>query len=73
MHSCIGVSGQDGAYLAELLVGKGYEVFGTSPDANANTFGNLKRIGVLERVQLISMAPTDFRSVITAISRVQPG
>ena len=68
----IGVSGQDGAYLAELLVGKGYEVFGTSRDANANTFGNLKRIGVLERVQLISMAPTDFRSVITAISRVQP-
>src|SRR5512142_1902698 len=68
----IGVSGQDGAYLAQLLLGKGYEVFGSSRDANANGFGNLKRLGILDRVRLISMAPTDFRSVITAISRVEP-
>ncbi len=68
----IGVSGQDGAYLADLLLGKGYEVFGSSRDANANGFANLKRLGILDRVRLVSMAPTDFRSVITALSGVQP-
>jgi len=36
-----GVSGQDGAYLAQLLLGKGYEVFGTSRDAQMSSFHNL--------------------------------
>jgi GDPmannose 4,6-dehydratase len=68
----IGVSGQDGAYLAELLLGKGYEVHGSSRDATANGFSNLRRLGIQDRVRLVSMAPTDFRSVITAVSRVEP-
>jgi GDPmannose 4,6-dehydratase len=68
----IGVSGQDGAYLAELLLGKGYEVFGTSRDASVSTFSNLVQLGIKDRVQLVSVAPNDFRSVLTAIARVEP-
>ncbi len=68
----IGVSGQDGAYLSELLLGKGYEVFGTSRDANLATFDNLARLGIHDRVRKISVAPNDFRSTLTAIAQVEP-
>lgn len=37
-----GVSGQDGAYLAELLLSKGYEVWGTSRDAQVTSFKNIE-------------------------------
>ena len=36
-----GISGQDGAYLARLLIEKGYEVVGSSRDAQISTFSNL--------------------------------
>ena len=68
----IGVSGQDGAYLAELLLAKGYEVIGTARDANISTFGNLARLGIRDRVRTLSMAPNDFRSVLTALVQVEP-
>jgi GDPmannose 4,6-dehydratase len=67
-----GISGQDGSYLAHLLLGKGYEVWGTSRDAQMSSFSNLIKIGVRERVNLLSMAPNDFRSVLTTLSRSSP-
>ena len=67
-----GVSGQDGAYLARLLLERGYEVFGTSRDAEARGFANLIRLGISERVKKRSMAINDFRSVLQVISRVTP-
>ena len=67
-----GISGQDGAYLARFLLEKGYEVWGTSRDAQASTFGNLLRLGILDRVKTVSMAANDFRSVLQAISRSEP-
>lgn len=67
-----GISGQDGAYLAQLLLEKGYEVWGSSRDAQTSDFGNLSRLGILHRVKTISMAPNDFRSVLQAISRSEP-
>lgn len=67
-----GISGQDGAYLAELLLGKGYEVWGASRDAELATFGNLKRLGVYERVRCLSATTNDFRSVLTVIDQTRP-
>lgn len=67
-----GISGQDGAYLAKLLSAKGYQVWGTSRDAQVANFGNLKKMGIDEQVTLLSMAPTDFRSVLNTLSRAQP-
>lgn len=67
-----GVSGQDGAYLAQLLLGKGYEVYGTSRDAQVGNFKNLVRLGISEQVKVMSMATNDFRSVLQVLSRVQP-
>ncbi len=67
-----GVSGQDGAYLSKLLLGKGYKVIGTSRDAQANTFARLEKLGVLKEVETTSMTLTDFRSVLQTLSRHQP-
>ena len=67
-----GVSGQDGAYLARLLLIKGYEVWGTSRDAQVSSFNNLKVLGIKDRVRTISMASNDFRSVLQAISTSNP-
>jgi len=67
-----GITGQDGAYLTKLLLGKGYEVYGTARDAQMASFANLERLGVRDRVQLLSMAPNDFRSVLHAFTRAEP-
>ncbi len=67
-----GVSGQDGAYLAKLLVDKGYEVFGGSRDAQMSSYGNLSRLGIYDSVVKVSLNITDFRSVLQTILRVQP-
>lgn len=68
----IGVSGQDGAYLARFLLDKGYRVIGTSRDHEVNSFTNLDRLGVRDRVNLGSVDTSDFRSVITALNIYLP-
>ncbi len=67
-----GVSGQDGTYLAKLLLDKGYEVWGTSRDAQGASFSNLRRLGIHHRVRFLSMIPEDFRSVFMALKQSQP-
>jgi len=67
-----GVSGQDGAYLAQLLLNKGYTVHGTSRDREMSGFANLRRLGIFGRVVLHSAVLTDFRSVVEVIARVRP-
>ena len=67
-----GVSGQDGALLAEFLLKKNYEVFGTSRDASLNSFNNLIRLGIVEDVQKFSMAMNDFHSVLHTINTIKP-
>ncbi len=67
-----GVGGQDGAYLAKLLLDKGYEVIGTSRDAMASSFGNLNYLGISREVITVSMAITDFRSVLQVLTKYNP-
>ncbi len=67
-----GISGQDGAYLARHLLEQGYEVIGTSRDAQMNPFDKLKRLGLLERVAFDSMSLSDFRSVMQTLMRHEP-
>ncbi|HXB02118.1 MAG TPA: GDP-mannose 4,6-dehydratase [Opitutaceae bacterium] len=67
-----GISGQDGAYLARFLLEKGYEVWGTSRDAQVSPFVNLARLQLRGRVALESMAVTDFRSVLQVLMKTQP-
>ncbi len=67
-----GISGQDGSYLARLLLEKDYEVYGASRDAQIACFSNLESLGVRDRVALESVSLIDFRSVLQALMKVQP-
>ena len=67
-----GISGQDGAWLAKLLIDKGYHVFGTARDAQVNNFNNLSRLGVKGSVEKISMSLVDPGSVVRVISKIKP-
>lgn len=67
-----GVGGQDGAYLAQLLLSKGYEVVGTSRDSSASRFEGLRRLGIHDQVEKTSMAINDFRSTLHTVKRYAP-
>lgn len=68
----LGVSGQDGAYLAEHLIRRGMNVHGTSRDKEVSSYSGLRRLGIYDRVTLHSVVLSDFRSVVTVLNDVQP-
>jgi GDPmannose 4,6-dehydratase len=68
----LGVSGQDGTYLARLLLEKGYHVVGASRDAQMASFANLDRFGIKGQIQTESASATDFRSVLQVLKKVAP-
>jgi GDPmannose 4,6-dehydratase len=68
----LGVSGQDGAYIAKLLLEKGYEVFGGSRDAQISSFNNLNILNIEKDVNLLSINVNDFRSTLQSINKVKP-
>jgi len=67
-----GISGQDGTYLARLLLEKGYEVYGTSRDAYTASLSNLRKFNIHDRIRMESMAIIDSRSVFQVINRIVP-
>jgi len=67
-----GVTGQDGAYLAKLLLEKGYEVFGAyRRSASINTW-RLEELGVADQVRLEPFDLVEFSNVLRTIDRVRP-
>ena len=67
-----GISGQDGSYLAQLLLKKGYTVVGTSRDAQMSSFVNLRKLGIYDQVEVLSASLGDFRSVLQALKYAGP-
>src|SRR2546430_2777729 len=67
-----GITGQEGAYLARFLLGKGYVVHGTSRDAALARRDGLLALGISDKVALHSMSPADFQSVAQVIESVAP-
>jgi GDPmannose 4,6-dehydratase len=67
-----GISGQDGAYLAHLLLSKGYDVHGVSRDADGTSFRRLSRLGIRDKVKLHSGDLGEFRSVISLMTSIEP-
>jgi len=62
-----GVTGQDGAYLSQLLLGKGYEVYGLLARRGSDTLWRLRELGVEGAVRLIDGDLTDLASLIRAM------
>jgi GDPmannose 4,6-dehydratase len=67
-----GISGQDGTYLAKLLFDRGYEVWGSSRDAELTAFENLHRTGLYDSVRLVSLNLRDTGSAIGLLRRIRP-
>ncbi len=69
-----GITGQDGAYLAELLLNKGYEVYGTYRRTASVNFWRIEELGIKnnERLHLIEYDLTDQANSIHMVQKVQP-
>jgi GDPmannose 4,6-dehydratase len=65
-----GITGQDGSYLAELLLSKGYKVFGTVRRLSTPNIENIRHIQ--DEVELLSADLLDQSSIAQAISKAEP-
>jgi len=66
-----GITGQDGAYLAELLLSKGYKVFGLAPRRSTDTNWRLRYLGIENKVELLEGDVIDLSSLIRAMETSQ--
>lgn len=66
-----GITGQDGAYLAKLLIDKGYAVFGLHARRASDTLWRLRYLGIESRVELLEGDLTDLSSLIRAMEKSQ--
>ena len=67
-----GITGQDGAYLSQLLLGKGYKVVGFTPRRGSDTLWRLRELGVLDGIELTYGDVTDLASILRVVDRFQP-
>ena len=69
-----GITGQDGAYLAELLLGKGYTVYGTYRRTSSVNFWRIEELGIQNHpnLHLVEYDLTDLGSSIALVQKVQP-
>lgn len=67
-----GISGQDGAYLARLLLDKGYAVYGFQPRRSSDTLWRLRELGVDADVRLLNGDLIDLASLLRAIDVSKP-
>lgn len=65
-----GITGQDGSYLAEFLLEKGYEVFGLNRRTSTQNFGNIKHIA--HKITLVSGDLLDQSSLTEAVAEANP-
>src|SRR5574343_639059 len=67
-----GIYGQDGAYLAELLLNKGYDVYGLARRSSNQGDWRLKRLGVHKDVKIVECDLTEFFGIFNLIKKIQP-
>jgi GDPmannose 4,6-dehydratase len=67
-----GITGQDGSYLAKLLLERGYEVHGLFARRTADTLWRLRYLGIDREVRLIDGDLTDVASLVRAMETARP-
>ena len=68
----LGVSGQDGSYLAEYLISHGYHVIGSTRSLSTNTFYRLKYLSVFDKLSLIELDLSCSDEVLNCLAKYQP-
>ena len=67
-----GITGQDGAYLAKLLLDKGYVVYGGVRRSSTNNLVRLNTLGIDQAVKLVPFELTEFSNVLREIGELKP-
>ncbi len=68
----IGITGQDGAYLAALLLEKGYKVYGVTRDLLDYDDKKLRYLGINKEVEIIELSSLDKDRVIKVLKKIDP-
>lgn len=67
-----GITGQDGAYLAALLVDRGYQVFGAARRSSGRDVDRLERLGIDDHVEVLPVEMCEFSTIRRALMRSRP-
>jgi len=67
-----GITGQDGAYLAKLLLDKGYEVFGAARRTSEMNVSKLQQTGAYEDIECVSMELQEMTNILRTVEKVRP-
>jgi GDPmannose 4,6-dehydratase len=69
-----GITGQDGAYLAELLLNKGYKVYGTYRRVSSVNFWRIEDLGIINHpnLELVEYDLTDLSQNVRLIDKIRP-
>jgi len=67
-----GITGQDGAYLANLLLNKGYKVYGTYRRSSSLNLWRLEELGILDSIELVSLELLEKSNIERVLRLVKP-
>lgn len=67
-----GITGQDGAYLAQFLLQKGYRVFGAHRRSASTNTTRLEELNILSDIELLPMDMLEFSNILRVVERAQP-
>jgi len=67
-----GITGQDGAYLSNLLIDKGYEVYGAVRRTSSINTGRLSDLGILEKINIVTMDLSEITNIQRVIEEIEP-
>jgi GDPmannose 4,6-dehydratase len=67
-----GITGQDGAYLTEFLLKKGYEVYGSFRRTSDLNLSRLRYLGVDDKIHFVSLELHEFTNIQRTIDKVRP-
>ncbi len=67
-----GIRGQDGAYLSQFLLKKGYKVYGADRRSGDSLYWRLEELGVVDDVEIVYMDLLDKGNIYRAIEKVKP-
>lgn len=67
-----GIRGQDGAYLAKLLIEKGYEVYGADRRSGDSSFWRLRELGINREVKIEYMDLLEMTNIMRQVEKIRP-